>query len=328
MQNKQITTSLSQAQPLVSFIITDYNIPLEMLKRCLKSIFDLTLSASEVEVILVDDGSDISPINEIDLTVNQQDSIIYIRQRNQGTSAARNIALKIANGKYIQFIDGDDYLIQAPYEHCLDIARYHEPDIVLFDYTSKKEVEIPFTFEGPISGSSYLHNNNIKAAVWTYMFKKNILGNLRFTPNTLTEDEEFTPQLLLRADALYSTDSKAYFYRMRKSSLTHEKKNEMKDKRLKDTMDVIIHLQDLSQNIPKNERVALERRIHQLSMDLLYNTIKNTHSEKYLNVAIEKLKKRSLFPLPDKKYTRKYSFFCKMVNSKIGRKILLISIGR
>lgn len=328
MQNKQVTTSLSQAQPLVSFIITYYNIPLEMLKKCLNSIFSLTLSANELEIILVDDGSDISPINEIDLTENQQDSIIYIRQKNQGVSAARNIALKIANGKYIQFIDGDDYLIQAPYEHCLDIARYHDPDIVLFDYTSKKEVEIPFTFEGPISGSSYLHNHNIKAAVWTYMFKTNILGNLRFTHNTLTEDEEFTPQLLLRTDALYSTDSKAYFYRMRKSSLTHEKKNEMKDKRLKDTMEVIIHLQDLSQNIPKNERVALERRIHQLSMDLLYNTIKNTHSEKHLNTAIAKLRNRGLFPLPDKKYTRKYSFFRKMVNSKIGRKILLISIGR
>jgi len=328
MHNQQTPTSLSQIQPLISFIITDYNIPLVMLKECLQSIFDLTLSTSEVEVVLVDDGSVISPINEIDLAINQRISIIYVRQNNQGTSVARNIGLKVANGKYIQFIDGDDYLIRVPYEHCLDIARYHDPDILLFDYTSKKEVETPFTFEGPMSGSSYLHNHNIKAAVWTYMFKRDILGNLRFAPNIITEDEDFTPQLLLRADALYSTDSKAYFYRMRKSSLTHEKRTEMKDKRLEDTMGVIIHLQDLSQNFPEAERVALERRIHQLSMDLLYSTIKNTHSEKQLNATITKLRNRGLFPLPNKEYTRKYSLFRKMMNSKIGRKMLLIFIGR
>jgi glycosyltransferase involved in cell wall biosynthesis len=328
MQIKQTSTSLPQAQPLVSFIITDYNIPLEMLEKCVKSIFDLSLNASEVEVVIVDDGSDISPINDIDAAIERQDAIIYVRQKNQGLSVARNTGLKVANGKYIQFVDGDDYLLRAPYEHCLDIVRYHEPDMVLFDYTSKKEVEIPFAFEGPISGSSYLHNHNIKAVVWSYIFKRKILGNLRFTPNLSTEDEEFTPQLLLRADTLYATDSKAYFYRMRKSSLTHDKGKERKEKRLNDAMSVIIRLQELSQNLPKAERVALERRIHQLSMDLIYNTIKSTHSEKHLDATITKLRDRGLFPLPDRKYTRKYSLFRKMVNSAIGRKILLISIGR
>ena len=61
--------------PLVSFIITTYNLPLEYLVECLKSILQLSLNSREREIILVDDGSDISPINDL---VEYQDDIIYI----------------------------------------------------------------------------------------------------------------------------------------------------------------------------------------------------------------------------------------------------------
>ena len=52
--------------------------------------------------------------------------------------------MKMASGKYIQFVDGDDKLIRAPYEHCLDIARYHNPDIVLFRETTSPSADTPF----------------------------------------------------------------------------------------------------------------------------------------------------------------------------------------
>lgn len=120
--------------PLVSFIITTYNLPLEYLVECLKSILQLSLNSREREIILVDDGSDISPINDL---VEYQDDIIYIRQRNLGLSIARNTGLQNASGKYIQFVDGDDCLIQVGYEHCLDLLRYHNPDIVHFTSSNK-----------------------------------------------------------------------------------------------------------------------------------------------------------------------------------------------
>ncbi|SFF98115.1 glycosyltransferase [Prevotella sp. KH2C16] len=312
--------------PLISFIITDYNIPDKMLEECLQSIFRLSLSPSEIEVVLVDDGSDISPLTTLEDLTAHKNEVIYIRQKNQGLSVARNVGLKIACGKYIQFIDGDDYLLRTPYEHCLDIVRYHNPDIVLFDETSKELSELPFAFEGPVTGTSYLHNHNMKAATWGYIFKKDILGGLRFTPNLLHEDEEFTPQLILRADKLYKADAKAYFYRIRKDSLTNTQNPTVKKKRLDDTMLIIARLQELAERLPSSERIALERRVHQLSMDLLYNTIRNTHSASQLEHAIAKLQERDLFPLPDKKYSKKYNTFRKMVNSRVGRRLLLIGI--
>lgn len=130
MQNQSSYTQNIQA-PFVSFIITTYNMPTEYLEECIKSILQLSLNAREREIILVDDGSDICAINELTEYLSQ---IIYLRQPNQGASVARNYGMMIAKGRFIQFVDGDDYLVQTAYEHCLDIVRYHQPDIVTFNY--------------------------------------------------------------------------------------------------------------------------------------------------------------------------------------------------
>ena len=159
MQNQSSHTQNIQA-PLVSFIITTYNMPTEYLEECLKSILQLSLNAKEREIILVDDGSDICAING--LTEYLQD-IIYLRQPNQGASVARNYGMMIAKGRFIQFVDGDDYLVQTAYEHCLDIVRYHQPDIVTFNYVKNRQTDTPpYELPTPISGTAYMSNHNLQ----------------------------------------------------------------------------------------------------------------------------------------------------------------------
>ena len=120
-------------QPLVSFILTDYNLPTELLCECIDSILRLSLQPSEREIIVVDDGSDESPMNDL---LRYGDEIIYVRQKNGGVSTARNTGMAMAKGKYIQLVDGDDCLLQTPYDHCLDIVRHHQDaDVVVFDFT-------------------------------------------------------------------------------------------------------------------------------------------------------------------------------------------------
>lgn len=320
MQNQQTYTQNIQA-PLVSFIITTYNLPTEYIAECLKSILQLSLSPKEREIILVDDGSDIAVISDL---LDYQDEIIYLRQCNRGLSVARNRGLQIATGKYIQFVDGDDYLIQVSYEHCLDLVRYHNPDIVHFNFThTEKEKEIPYQYSEPISGSTYLHNNNLCAAAWSYVFKRELLQSQRFTPGILHEDEEFTPLLFLKAERVITTDTKAYFYRKREDSIIHENSKRHNLKRLEDTELVIFHLQAKANYLPENERIALNRRIAQLTMDYLYNTIILTRSSKHLEEAIKRLHDKGLFPLPQKKYTKKYQLFAKAVNNKLSRKLMV-----
>ena len=120
-------------QPLVSFIVTCYNLPVDMLCECINSILKLNLQPTEREIIVIDDGSTESPMNNL---LRYGDDIIYVRQKNGGVSMARNTAMDMAKGRYIQIVDGDDYLLTAPYEYCLDIVRNNsDVDVVMFDFT-------------------------------------------------------------------------------------------------------------------------------------------------------------------------------------------------
>lgn len=226
-------------KPLVSFIVTYHNEPAEMIEQCLDSILALSLSDKEREIIMVDDGSD---TNIFMALAAYHDKLTYIHQPNKGLSVARNTGLKMATGTYIQFVDADDYLLITAYEHTLDLARYHNPDIVLFRFTHKHESETPFVLPTPVTGAEYMRHNNLRASAWGYIFKRSVLGDLRFTPGILHEDEEFTPQLVLRCERVFSTDDKCYFYRKRENSIISNNDTKHILQRLNDTENVIYHL--------------------------------------------------------------------------------------
>lgn len=306
-------------KPLVSFIVTTYNLPVTLLDECLNSILSLSLSEEEREIILIDDGSERSPIDFL----SKRDDLIYIRQANQGLSVARNNGLQWAKGEYIQFVDGDDYLVTAPYEHCLDFVRYDQPDMVLFHMTASNDPDTAFSTPQPVSGCEYLIENNMRAAACGYIFRKEVLRELKFTPGIYHEDEEFTPQLLLRSARVFDTNAQAYYYRQRTGSITHNIDKEVIDKRLDDILRVIDHLKSIAIQSSSQSKAALERRVAQLTMDYLYHIIVLTHSRQQLDAAIEVLKQKRLYPLPDRQYTHKYTLFRKLIDSHWGRQILM-----
>ena len=309
------------SQPLVSFILTYYNLPVEMIRECIESVLAIDLGEDEREIVLIDDGSDVSPLNEL---AEYKDIIIYVRQRNKGLSEARNKGIDVCRGEYIQFVDGDDTLIKANYDHCLQIVREQRPDVVMFNHTSKEDdVDSPFMFEGAMTGTQYMQHHNLRASAWGYVFRKKMLQNLRFTPNLLHEDEEFTPQLILRAETLFYTETCAYYYRQRPGSIVRNTDQEWLTKRLNDAEYVLMQLDHLAQTLHGTDNLAMRRRVAQLSMDYLYNVMTLTKNEKELDERIDRLAQHGLFPLPDGHYTTKYALFRRMANSKMGRKILL-----
>ena len=316
MQNIQTSKT-----PLVSFIVTYYNIPIDMLRECIESIVNLTLKEEEREIILIDDGSDVVPLDEL---IDYRDQIIYLRHKNMGVSDARNKGIDICKGKYIQFVDADDCLIKSNYEQCLEKVKNNDPDMVLFRLSRDSvEVDSPEYFYGPVTGTDYMRHNNLCASACSYIFRKKLLVGLRFTSGILHEDEEFSPQLILRADTVFSTDNCAYYYRERMGSRLNSNDPDNQKKKLDDAEYVIFELDHLAATLPSAERIALQRRVAQLSMDHIYNVIMSTHSEKILDEYLDRLRKRGLFPLPDREYTMKYSYFRKMINTKLGKKILL-----
>jgi len=314
---------MNNAKPLVSFILTYYNQPVQMLCECIDSILALSLQPAEREIIIVDDGSNVSPMNGL---MQYGDEIIYVRQNNRGVSVARNTALEMAHGTYIQILDGDDFLLHAPYEHCLEIIRKdNDLDVLLFDFShSIQNDDSRYNDTEKTSGTTYMSHHNIRGSVCCILFRQSVRSQLFFTPGIrYGEDEEFTPQLLLRADTVISTNAKAYYYRKHASSVVHQHDELSHTKRLDDTLQVILHLNQIADRLPNNDQLSLQRRVAQLTMDYLYNTIVLTHSRTLLNERIQTLYNNGLFPLPDRNYSQKYIWFRKMINTRLGRTILL-----
>ena len=319
MQSQQTHTQ-SLEKPLVSFILTYYNLPVEMLCECIDSILTLSLHPGEREIIVVDDGSKNSPLNDL---MKYGDDIIYLRQQNKGLSEARNTGIQMARGEYLQFVDGDDMLVKAPYEHCLDIVRAKHPEMVVFDFTKTTPEEKDYKDSELQSGNHYMRHHNIRGTACGYLFRKAVLGEMRFSPGIRHEDEEFTPLLMTRAECICVTDAKAYFYRVRPHSIITDDHIRNKVGRLNDMKGIILRLSTAADRMPNDDKTALQRRVAQLTMDYLYNIIRQTGSRHYLERKIGELRKAGLFPLPDKNYTTKYTWFRRISNSDAGRSLLM-----
>ena len=176
------TSSPVVKQPLISFIVTYYNLPPRLLHECIESILALSLNNEEREIIVIDDGSHTSPVEELkDLA----EHIIYIRQPNRGLSMSRNLGIEACSGEYIQFVDGDDRLNTIVYEHCLDLVRSNHPDIVTFLLSDKEEHEVPTEYEGhlpvAISSASRLSSTSVSKQAFC-MKTRNSPPSFSFVP--------------------------------------------------------------------------------------------------------------------------------------------------
>lgn len=294
-------------EPLISFIVTYHEEPEDYLEACLQSIQALPVFSEEVEIILVDDGSKVPP------TFVGGAGIRYVRQEQAGLSVARNTGIKYSRGKYLQFVDADDYIIPTAYEFVIEQIRKEKADIVLFGMTKKivsgktvkacpskhiSSVICKFS-RSERGGSYYLLHHNLRAAAWGYAFKREILADLRFYPGLLHEDELFTPQLFLRAESLLELKVEAYFYRQHEGTITHSKSPDVNIRRLNDILFIISELHSLNNPV-------LERRIRQLTVDYLQKTWTITRSFRELFRRAQELRKGGRLPLPVRCYSLRY----------------------
>ena len=279
-------------KPLISFIITYHNEPEAFLRACLESIQALPLAEGEAEIIVVDDGS------SSQLRIKKKELKI-IRQAESGLSVARNTGLEASQGLYIQFVDADDQLIPSAYKWVLEELRKETSDLILFKMSTKEWECDKKPVLRKSSGPDFLLNHNLRAAAWGYAFRREILGDLRFYPGLLHEDELFTPQLFLRVKTLVELNVKAYFYRQYEGTITSSKSFEKTQKRLNDTHFILRELNAANEPL-------LERRIRQLTVDYLQKTLTLTHSLKEVRRRIKELRKEGFLPLPVRLYSLRY----------------------
>ncbi len=312
-------------KPLISFVITDYNLPVELLREAIESILATDLKPEEREIILVDDGSDISPWEEL---APFHDSVTYLVEPNAGPSVARNLGLDHAQGKFIQFVDGDDCLVRKGYNIIIDKLRHPdaflgEVDIIMFKMAKvprpKPTLANLLKLFWYMYTKEFLKKKNIRSAACGYVFRKDLLGEVRYLPGIYHEDEDFTPRLLLRCNCILYTSIRAYYYRQREGSRNHAFTPEETNKRFADLADTILRLRHESMT---RGREAILRRANQLTMDYVYNASKAAADYEHFCQLLSRLFAHGLLPLPLRRYTTKYFCFALVTRFEIGRRCL------
>ena len=339
--------------PLVSFIITYYNEPPALLAECVQSVLRVCslmgergLAGDAFEVIVVDDGSKSTPE---EMLREMNEGIRYVRQENAGLSAARNTGLDYARGEYVQFVDADDALVPTAYCPLCPQSR-NEADIIMFRFTTlgtcaqadtpsapfARQTEAgrePDAGEGVYmqghseSGTHYMLHHNLRASACCYLFRRNILGSLRFACGLLHEDELFTPLLMLRGRSVCDHPVPAYFYRQRLHSITHSVAAQQATRRLDNMQEVLRRLRREADGLQGTDRRALMRRVEQLTADYVYNTWRLEADRSKRRKRLRQLAREHFLPLPLRGYTLRHWLFCLVTHLPAGLLSLLMSLA-
>lgn len=217
------------------------------LPKCLDSVLNQDVAEEELEIICVNDGS---PDNSEQIARQYQtehpDSIVVLSQENQGPSSARNNGMQNATGKYLYFVDPDDYvepnvfggLLQKMDEQNLDMLRFNY-QIVDEEYhpIQKRDFELAFDYSLCVmSGAAFLADRlDIACNIWRYFYRTDVIvkNQIWCFEGDYFDDTPWLPLVLMKTDRMGVCDTVAYNYMERHNSLvktndptTVRKKNE------------------------------------------------------------------------------------------------------
>lgn len=214
----------------VSVVVPVYNVE----KYLPKNIESLIKQNINLEIIYVDDGSKDKSAEIIKKNMDLDPRIKLLQKENSGVGSARNYGLKHASGKYVIFIDGDDYIDENSLAVLLKAAEADNLDIVqgssrLVD--DKGSIVIRRHNNGRVNigdcldGPQWLVRKNFVIVVWLYLFRRDYLidNNLWFCEDIYHEDLEFTPRALYFAKRIKAIDLCFYNYVQRQGSFMHSR---------------------------------------------------------------------------------------------------------
>lgn len=305
---------------MISVIVTIYNVE-KYLPKCIESILNQTYK--NLEIVLINDGSTDSSKDICNKYANIDHRIQIINQNNIGVSAARNNGLKRATGKYIYFMDGDDYIhpqMLEILESCLESNIYDfamVSGIITYNINSKFN-DIPISFEKKILTQSDLFKGLFNFAeekeiqyqvVWNKLYRKDIIKNLSFK-RTGSEDTEFNSRVFLQCHNAIYLKLQLYHWVQRSTSITHQPIN---DNYIDRMYSYYITLNNIPFEMIENRSFCLEK-LYKTMLNIRYHT-KNTFYKSSVQQYIQELKKQT--------YSEFWHNNCIKLHRKIGLSIFL-----
>ena len=217
--------------PEISIIVPVYNIELYV-GRCLKSI--ITQSFSNFEVIVIDDGSTDSTGKICDEYMGIDSRIKVVHKEHKGVSAARNEGLKMSQGKYLSFVDGDDWLDKDMYKKLYALILETHSDIAISNLGREvngkiinkqqkyfiKEMDNVEAMRQIFKGELY------RFSLCNKLFKKSCFKNIEFPQGRIHEDLTTTYKVFGNCDKAVYVNYIGYIYVKRENSILTSPYNE------------------------------------------------------------------------------------------------------
>lgn len=237
----------------LSFVVPIYGVE-KYLDKCVQSL--LSQDYNNFEIVLVDDESPDNCPEMCDEYASKYQNIQVVHRKNGGLSAARNSGVDVAKGKYICFVDSDDYwnenvlgLLMALIEKDdLDVLRFkwqyvNEEYKIVNPYKSDPYMGHDFTND-VTDGVNFLDKRQGTACyACQYILNANILSQERFTEGILFEDTDWTPRMMLKARRVASTDTVVYNYLIRPGSITNALNFAKQKEVLENKMRIVVEMQ-------------------------------------------------------------------------------------
>lgn len=219
---------------LISIIVPIYKVE-KFLRKCVDSIIAQTYK--NIEIILVDDGSPDKCPEICDEYAKKDSRIRVIHQKNAGLSAARNSGIRVANGEYIGFIDGDDYEEPDMYEKMFVKISENHADLCIcnYRYVDEDGNDFPINWKSPLKNEcctpTEAQRKLCEDGYWYYVTAVNKLYHNRlfkahgFKDGILHEDEFIIHHIFDSCRKIVTISDELYNYVQRNNSITGNKEN-------------------------------------------------------------------------------------------------------
>lgn len=294
----------------LSIIIPAYNVE-RYLERCIESCEKQDISCKDYEILIIDDGSTDSTLSIANSLSTKYENIKVFTQNNQGQSIARNLGLRKARGKYIWFIDSDDYIKENCLELSLRVLEENRLEILSFQMevfrdngssfiTKLEDFEINKVYDG-----EYLVMNNvIVGSVCNRIFLKSFLNEYKlfFYPRILHQDSEFTLRCFSLTRRMLFLNKVFYFYEFNENSSTRDESYERQRKSNLSDVQISANVRDFANEnqfiSEKLKRYLLKKANSMIIGQLLaYILHRNPYKKQLVNDCLELSKSLNIYPI-------------------------------
>lgn len=257
---------------MISIIIPIYNVE-KYLDKCLESVLNQTYK--NLEIILINDGSTDRSPNICNKYYKKDKRIKLINKKNEGVSSARNTGIELSKGKYIVFIDPDDYVTYNHIKVLYDCITRYNVDLVISNAIEineegvvvKNEEKKSFLMDKDQCLKELLSDDNFYHMCWGNMYRKELLEKIRFNCKyRIAEDLDFLYKYIKNIKSAYFLSKNTYYYLIREGSATNSTYSEVWNDELKICNSIINETMKLENDLNKYAK----RKYIMLNMDQVH----------------------------------------------------------